>query len=74
MISKVVPAVCKELGNLPTKKFWKCFEDDYYMDYILPLGTGMINEWINKAVHDMYREYIRRDRLSPKEFREQNKK
>ena len=74
MISKVVPAVCKELGNLPTEKFWKCFADDFYMDYMLPLGTGMINEWINKAVRDMYHEYIRRDGLSPKEFREQNKK
>ena len=74
MISKVVPAVCKELGNLPTEKFWECFADDFYMDYMLPLGTGMINEWINKAVHDMYREYIRRDGLSPKEFREKNSK
>ena len=73
MISKVVPAVCKELGNLPVEKFWDCFADDFYMDYMLPLGIGMLNEWINKAVHDMYREYIRRDGLSPREFRAQNK-
>ena len=56
MLNLVVAEVCKNC-NITTGEFWKCFQDDAYMDYILPITRGTIAEWANNGIKRMSEEY-----------------
>ena len=60
MLNLIVPEVCKKC-EITTEDFWKCFQNDFYMDYMLPLGPSMINDWANKAIRDMSNKYFERN-------------
>ena len=56
MLNLVVPEVCKNC-NITTEEFWKCFQDEAYMDYMLPIGRSTIAEWANNGIKRMSEEY-----------------
>ena len=56
MLNLVVPEVCKNC-NITAEEFWKCFQDDAYMDYILPISRRTIAEWANDGIKRMSEEY-----------------
>lgn len=60
MLNLVVPEVCKNCDITP-EEFWKCFQDDPYMDYILPIGRSDIAKWANEGILRMTEEYNERN-------------
>lgn len=60
MLNLVVPEVCKNC-NITAEEFWKCFQDEAYMDYMLPLGPSTIAEWANDGIRRMTEKYRQRN-------------